>query len=56
LFFEEELINKTDNIWRKRSTSTSDQTGTILDREAEGAIATAERVLRMVEEKTRPTV
>ena len=56
LFFEERLVNKIDSIRRKRSTSTYDQTGTISDREAESAIATAERVLRMVEEKTRTSV
>ena len=51
LFFEKELINKIDKIRRKRSTSTYDQTGTITKKEAEGAIATAEKVLRLVEEK-----
>jgi len=45
------LINKIDKIRRKRSTSTYDQVGTITKKDAEAAIATAEKVLRLVEEK-----
>jgi len=53
LFFERELINKIDKIRRRRSTSTYDQVGTITKKDAEAAIATAEKILKSVEEKTK---
>jgi uncharacterized protein (UPF0332 family) len=53
LFFDEMLVRKIDSIRRKRITSTYDQSGTVSDNEAKSAIATAENVLRLVEEKTK---